>query len=93
MQIKDLSKDLPGGPVVRNPPCNAADSGLISSLGGFPMLQGNWARVLQLLSLHSRAFALQPLSPSTLETTKPESPAFLADSLPAEPQASAWGLF
>ena len=41
MQIKDLSKDLPGGPVVRNPPCNAADSGLISSLGGFPMLQGN----------------------------------------------------
>ena len=68
MQIKDLSKDLPGGPVVRNPPCNAADSGLISSLGGFPMLQGNWARVLQLLSLHSRAFALQPLSPSTLET-------------------------
>ena len=34
----------------------------------FPMLQGNWAHVSQLLSLHSRAFELQLLSPSTLET-------------------------
>ena len=41
MQIKDLSKDLPGGPVVKNPPCNAADRVLLSSLGRFPMLQAN----------------------------------------------------
>ena len=26
---KDKSQDIPGGPVVENPPCNAGDAGLI----------------------------------------------------------------
>ena len=33
--------DFPGGPVVKNLPCNAADTGLIPSLGRSHMPQGN----------------------------------------------------
>ena len=31
---------FPGGPVVKNPPCNAGDTGSISGLGRSYMLQG-----------------------------------------------------
>ena len=31
----------PGGPVVRNPPCNARDTGSIPGLGGPHVLQSN----------------------------------------------------
>ena len=33
--------DLPGGPVVKDPPANAREVGLIPGLGRFYMLQGN----------------------------------------------------
>ena len=34
------SLGLPGGPVVKNPPCNARDMGLIPGPGRYHMLQG-----------------------------------------------------
>ena len=37
------TKDFLGGPVVKNPPANAADMGSIPGLGRFHMPQGNWA--------------------------------------------------
>ena len=45
--------DFPGGPVVESPPANAGGVGSISDLGGFLMLRGSWAHVLQLLSSHA----------------------------------------
>ena len=30
---KDQPRDFPGGPVVKNPPCNAEDLGLVPGLG------------------------------------------------------------
>ena len=33
--------DIPGGPVVKNPPSNAGDMGLIPGPGGFHMPWGN----------------------------------------------------
>ena len=37
---KDSLGDLPGGPVVNNPPCNAGDAGLISGRGTYPTCCG-----------------------------------------------------
>ena len=34
-------RDFPGGPVVKNPPANAGDTGLIPALGIFHMPQDN----------------------------------------------------
>ena len=51
--------DFPGGPVVKNLPANAGDTGLILDLGRSHMLQSNQARLPQLLSLCSRARKLQ----------------------------------
>ena len=48
-----------GGPVVKNPPANSGDMGLIRGPGGYHMLWGNWACVQQLLSLCFRAQELQ----------------------------------
>ena len=47
--------------MVKNPPDDAGDSGSISDLGILHMLQGNKARVPQLLSLYCRALKLQLL--------------------------------
>ena len=55
--------DLPGGLVFKNPPANAGDTGPIPGLRRFHMPRGNWAHVPQLLSLHSRACALQQEKP------------------------------
>ena len=33
VDLKKLHRDLPGGPVVRNLPCNAGDAGSISGQG------------------------------------------------------------
>ena len=44
---------FPGGPVVRNPPANAGDTGLIPGPGRSYMLCSSQARVTQLLSLHA----------------------------------------
>ena len=50
-------KDLPGGPVIKNPPDNAGDMGSILVSGRFHMLCDNDDRVPQLLDLH----ALEPV--------------------------------
>ena len=47
--------------MVKNPPANAGDTGLILGLGRFHMTQNNSACVPQLLSLYSRAQELQLL--------------------------------
>ena len=41
---KLLVSDFPDGTVVKNPPTNAGDVGLIPGLGRFHMLWGNYAR-------------------------------------------------
>ena len=43
----------------KNPPANAGDMGLIPGLGRFQMPWSNKAHVLQLLSLHLKAYELQ----------------------------------
>ena len=53
---------FPAGSVVKNLPTNAGDTGSISDLGRSHMLQSNYARVPQLLSLCSRAWELQLLT-------------------------------
>ena len=37
----DLSRDFPGGAVVKNPPANAGDTGSIPGLGRSHMLRSN----------------------------------------------------
>ena len=37
----DVSRDFPGGTVVKNPPANAGDMGLIPGPGGSHMLWSN----------------------------------------------------
>ena len=50
-----MLQDFPGGPVVRNPPANAGDMGLIPDPGRSHVLQGNKACAPQLEnSPHSR---------------------------------------
>ena len=53
---------FPGSAVVGNPPVSAGDAGSSPGPGGSHMLQSNWARALQLLSLCSRAREPQLLS-------------------------------
>ena len=45
---KDWNLSFPGGPVVKNPPCNAGDKGSILGPGRSPMSWGNSAHVPQL---------------------------------------------
>ena len=40
-------EDFPGGPVVKNLPCNAGDMGSIPGPGRSHMMQGNGARALE----------------------------------------------
>ena len=64
---------FPGGSVVKNLPADAGDVGSIPDLGRSHMLQSNRAPVPQLLSLCSRAWGLQLLSPwaATAEDSVP----------------------
>ena len=55
------ARDFPGGPVVKNPPCNAGDTGLIPGPGRSHMLQSNYAQEPQLLS--SRAITTEACEP------------------------------
>ena len=64
---KKKQQDFSGGPVVKNLPANAGDTGSIPGLGKYHMLQGNIARVPQLLSLRSRADAPQLEKPPQRE--------------------------
>ena len=63
----DKTWDLPGGPVVKNPPANARDTGLITHLRRLYTLQGNEAHAPQPQSLHSRTREQQLLRPEWLE--------------------------
>ena len=54
----------PGGPVVKNLPCNARDMGLIPGPGRSHMPQSNWAPCATLLSLCSRAWDPQLPKPT-----------------------------
>ena len=58
--------DFPGGPVVKNLPANAGDTGLILDLGRSHMLQSNQAHSPQLLTLYFRAWEPQLLKPALL---------------------------
>ena len=53
------SRDFPVGPVVRNLPTNAEDTGLILGPGRSHMPQSNKAHSQQLLSPHTKCHALQ----------------------------------
>ena len=52
------------GSVVKNPPADAGDTGLIRDPGGSHMPQSNWTRAPQLLSLCAGAWELQLLKPT-----------------------------
>ena len=39
--VTKVKEDVPGGPVVKNPPANAGDMGSIPVLGRFHVPQGN----------------------------------------------------
>ena len=41
VEVQRQLQDFPGGPVVKNPPANASDTGLISGLGRVHMPWGN----------------------------------------------------
>ena len=66
--------DLPGGPVVENPPANAEDMGLISGQGRGHKPRGNSARLPQLLSPSSRAQALKQEKPRQVEKAHVHQP-------------------
>ena len=51
--------DFAGSPLVKTPPANAGNKGLIPGSGRFHMPWGNYTCVMQLLNLCSRAPALQ----------------------------------
>ena len=59
--------------MVKNPPCNARDTGLIPGPGESHMPQGNWACVSQLLSTCSGAHKLQLLSTWATTTKSPHA--------------------
>ena len=61
---------FPFGFVIKNQPANAGDTGSVPDLGRSHVPQSNEARVLRLLSLSSRAWKPQLLSPHTT-TMKP----------------------
>ena len=66
--FSSVSRDFPGGTVVKNPPANAGDMDLSPGLGRSHMPRSNWARAPQLLSLRSRACKPQLLSPCAATT-------------------------
>ena len=57
--IKNMCSALPGGPLVKNPPANAGDTGLVPSPRRCHMPWGNQAHARQLWYLGSRAWAQQ----------------------------------
>ena len=80
--------DFPGGTVVKNPPANAGDTGLIPGPGRSHMPQSNWARAPQLLSLRSRAHEPQLLNPRAT-TTEARTPRACAPQQEKPPQREA----
>ena len=41
MNLRNILQDIPGGPLVKNPPATAGDMSLIPGPGRFPMLRSN----------------------------------------------------
>ena len=90
------SLGFPGSPVVKNPPANAGDVGLISGPGRVHMPWVNQFCEPQLLSLGSGAHALQQVKPLQREALAPQlemSPALhnqrkpvASDEDPAQPK-------
>ena len=68
---KSIAQDLPGGPVVKNLPAKAGDTGLIPGPGRFHTPWSNLAHAPQLLSLRSRTRELRSLSPRALQPVLP----------------------
>ena len=62
-----MTKDFPGGAVVKYPPANAGDTGLIPGPERSHMLRSNKAHAPQLLSLRSRPQEPKLLKPARLE--------------------------
>jgi len=65
--LKYMGLDFPGGSVVKHLPANTGDTGFIPGLERSHMPRNNKACAPELLSLCSRAWEPQPLSPCTLE--------------------------
>ena len=65
-------EDFPGGPMVKNRPANAGDTGLNRGPGRFCTLQSKKAHAPQLLSLSSRAGALQQEKTPQWEARTPQ---------------------
>ena len=72
---------FPGGAVVENLPANAGDTGSSPGLGGSYMLQSNWAREPQLLSLR-----VWSLCSATREAAAVRGPRTAMKSGPHSPQ-------
>ena len=74
--VKMQQEGFPGGSRVKNPLAHEGDIGQILDPGRSHMLQSNESPVPLPLSLHSRAWELQPLSPwaTTTEAYTPQSP-------------------
>ena len=79
---------FPGGAVVKNLPANAGDTGSIPSPGRSHILWNNWAHAPQLLSLRSRAYEPQLLSPRAT-TTEARGPRARAPQQEKPPQREA----
>ena len=73
-----IMRDFPGGPVVKNPPANAGDTGSIPGPGRFHMPLSNWARAPHVLSLCSRAWESQQGRPLQWEDHAPQRRVALA---------------
>ena len=91
--LKWLILGFPSGAVVKNLPAKAGDTGSSPGPGISHMPRSNWAREPQLLSLRSRAYEPQLLSPraqspcsATREATAMRSPRTTTDSSPRSPQ-------
>ena len=72
MLTNSVVKGFPGGAVVKNPPVNAGDTGSSPDPGRSHMPRSNYAHAPQLLSLRSRARALQQEKPPQWEARAPQ---------------------
>ena len=66
--LKRLYQNFPGGPVVKNLPANAGDTGLIPGWGRSHLLWSSWAHAPRLLSLCPGAWEPQLRSPCAATT-------------------------
>ena len=88
LPLKTKHWGFPGGSVVKSPPANAGDTGLIPGLGRSQMQWSNQAHVPQLLSLCSGAREPQLLSPQLLKFSCPRACA-LKPAAPLQREAQA----